>query len=324
MNFLRLLILLERVRYSISVVEYVRTQENLQAVPGDISPSTEVLNLATNGIMLIDFLPLTMEMLRELDLRENLLSEFPNLSNCSSIERLFLENNKISYIAADRLNALTKLEWLVLASNDLHLIPDVPGPGGSMNSLALAYNNFTSIPVLEFLGGALLHLYMHHNAINSLHQSHLQPLKELQTLGLSHNCLQQIPAFGNTIPNVKYLMLASNPDLSVIPPRLFPTLPSVELLNLRYTGVTTVPMDICLRGQQASMQFELDLRDTPLHCDWGFVWLKLAEQAGVTVTESPTCHSPQALAGKVWNEVTLDQLAGQLISDEPGKYHRDI
>ncbi len=241
MHFLLWFISLGTVRQSVSV-EYVKTEEDLRTVPRDIPPETEVLNLAKNLITVIEYLPVIMERLQEFHLTENLLSEFPNLRNCSNVKKLFLKNNKISYIDPGRLNALTKLEWLALASNNLHLIPDVPGPGESMDGLGLSRNNFTSMPVLQLLGGTLTKLYIHNNDISTLAQSHLQPLRHLETLSISHNRLLQIPALGShAIPYLRSLSLHDNPDLAVIPFGLFPAFPAVEVLKLYATAVMTVP-----------------------------------------------------------------------------------
>ncbi len=102
------------------------------------------------------------------------------------------------------------------------------------------------------------------------------------------------------------MLINENNDLGRLPDGLFPMLPSLRTLKLRYTGIPTIPMDICLCGNM-SMEFTLELLGNPFHYDQEMRWLRLAEEAGVDIQDI-TCQTPDNMAGRTWETVTWEDL----------------
>ena len=67
-------------------------------------------------------------------------------------------SNDISYISPDRLNILTKLEYLSVGHNKLTSIPDVSGPGSTLTRLYLSSNPLAAFPDLFHLGRSLTYI----------------------------------------------------------------------------------------------------------------------------------------------------------------------
>ncbi len=290
-----------------SSTSYTRSGEYLVTIPEDIPAHTEIIDLTDNRIARVDSIPHPLPALSEIDLSYNRLTEFPDFTNCSNVSVVTLKGNSITHISADRLNILTRLTHLFLIYNSLQTIPDVPGPGNTLIELSLHGNNFREIPSLQYLGQALQTLNVQRNSITHIPSASLEQLKGLTTLKLDNNQIQGYPNVKSLPANLEEIWLSKNSDLGRLPDGLFPMLPSLKTLNLRTTGMPTIPMDICLRGK-LSMRFILLLSGNPIHCDQEMRWLRLAEEAGVDLRDG-TCETPDNMAGRTWETVTWEDLS---------------
>ncbi len=289
-----------------SSISYTRVSENLTNIPEDIPEDTELIDLTSNEIARVDSIPHPLPALSEIDLSDNLLTEFPDFTNCSNVSVVKLRRNSITHISADRLNILTRLTHLFLRYNSLQTIPDVPGPGNTLIELSVQHNNLRELPSLQYLGQALQTLNAQSNRIGHIPTASLEQLKGLTQLFLSNNRIQGFPNVKN-LQNLTTMHISENNNVGGLPDGLFPLLPSLMKLNLRYTGMSTIPMDICLRGDM-SMEFTLELLGNPFHCDQQMRWLRLAEEAGVDV-QNVTCVTPESMAGTRWDTVTWQDLS---------------
>ena len=286
---------------------FTRVNETLTAIPGDIPADTETIDLSHNQIASVDFIPHPLPALSTFNLSHNLLTEFPDFYNCSNVSVVILEGNALTHISADRLNILTRLTRLVLKCNLLQTIPDVPGPGNTLTELILPNNDFAELGTLQYLGQALQKLYASSNHIRHIPRELLEQLKHLTHLGVGTNQIQSFPDVEPIVANLNTLGLNQSPNISGFPTGLFPRLPRIKKLSLTYTGMSTVPMDICLRGTM-SMSITMELNGNPFHCDQEMRWLRLAEEAGVDVQDI-TCETPDSMAGRAWEIVTWEDLS---------------
>ena len=290
-----------------SSTSYTRVNESLTTTPGDIPADTESIDLSHNQIASVDSIPYPLTSLSTFNLSYNLLTEFPDFSNCSNVSVVILEGNALAHISADRLNILTRLTRLFLKSNSLTTIPDVPGPGNTLTELNLSNNDLTELGDLRYLGRALKKLYALENRIRHVPRSLLEQVKHLTHLGVGTNQIQSFPDVEPIVANLNTLGLNQSPNISGFPTGLFPRLPRIKKLSLTYTGMSTVPMDICLRGTM-SMSITMELNGNPFHCDQEMRWLRLAEEAGVDV-RAVTCETPDSMAGRAWETVTWEDLS---------------
>ena len=304
-----------------SSTSYTRVSESLIDIPGDIPTDTKDLDLSRNQIASVDFIPGPLPVLSEIDLSNNLLTEFPDFSNCSNVSVVILDRNALTHISADRLDILTRLTRLSLTHNSLQTIPDVPGPGNTLSELFLSNNDFSELSTLQYLGRALQKLHAAHNHIGYIPRALLEQLKCLTQLSLGSNQITSFPDIEPILENLEILGLTRNNDIDTFPSGLFPRLPRIAKLQLSYTDMSTIPMDICLWGTM-SMGFIVDLKRSPIHCDQEMRWLRLAEEAGVDVLDV-TCETPDSMAGRAWETVTWEDLSyhGMLLAvrKDPGR-----
>ncbi len=286
---------------------YERPDLNLTHIPVDIPISATKLDLKYNLIATVDYMPGIFPSLEIVEFDWNLLTVFPELGNCTAVEVLLLNYNQLASIPADRLNVLTKLETLNMRANRLAVIPDVTGPSTSLQVLSVRENNFTEMPLLENLGTNIKSFNLANNRISVIDREHLVAVRSINVLTLSNNQLQFVPEL-QLLQNAKTINLNLNPSLGNIGNGVFPSLNSLELMALIGIGSDTVPWDICLRGN-LSMGFEIRLKGNPLFCDERLRWLKLAEDAGVTVKDGE-CQGPALVAETQWEAIDWTQLGG--------------
>ena len=132
-----------------------KIDQELTEVPGDIPSDTEKLYLDRNNISHVssdDLLGL--ERLYWIDIRENALMVFPDLSAVAgTLTVLQLYKNQISSVPAARLNILTKLWKLGLDNNEITSLPDaggiwLPQATGNLVLLGVIQNSLRTLLVL--------------------------------------------------------------------------------------------------------------------------------------------------------------------------------
>ncbi len=289
-----------------SSTSYTRSGENLITVPEDIPADTEIIDLTYNRIVRVDSIPYPLPALSEIDLNYNRLTEFPDFSNCSNVSVVKLNGNSITHISADRLNMLTRLTHLIMKDNSLQTIPDVPGPGNTLIELLVQENDFTELPVLQHLGQKIQRLNARDCRISHIPGTTWEHLKCLTDIILNNNQIQGFPNVNTLLADLEEMHIPNNGDVGRLPNGLFPMSPRLVKLNLKNTGMATIPMDICLRGNM-NMGFALELVGNPFHCDQEMRWLRLAEESGVDAREV-TCETPDSMAGRAWETATWEDL----------------
>ncbi len=287
-------------------ISFIRVNHSLIAVPMDIPADAEEMDLSDNQISRVDFISGPLPALLKFTMNKNLLTEFPDFSNCTDVTDVSLQNNLLRYISAPRLDMLTRLTRLYLTSNNLHAIPDVPGPGNTLIWLNLNNNNFSELPQLQYLGPQLTVLHATQNNINHIPSERLNQTRKLTHLLVANNPLQTFPQLEPIVANLHTLNLQGCTGCSGIPSGVFPMLSNIRNLLLHYTEAYSIPADICLRGS-LGMSFTMNLRGNPFNCDAEMRWLRLAQEAGVEVRDV-TCETPDTVGGTEWDEVTWEDL----------------
>ncbi|XP_053313351.1 matrix-remodeling-associated protein 5 [Spea bombifrons] len=158
------------------------------------------------------------------------------------VERINLGFNSIQFIAEDAFAGLSKLEMLLIHSNDVHNIPN-----GAFRDLAslqvfkLSYNKLKVITSHTFHGlSSLTRLHVDHNKIEFIHPNAFNGLTSLRLLHLEGNMIQQLHA--NTFctfnfldyfreSTIKHLYLSDN-LIQTLPAAMIQTMPLLENLYL--------------------------------------------------------------------------------------------
>ena len=139
-----------------TISEYNREGEELMEVPHNISENEVIINLNDNKISHTAGRFSHLLILETLTMKENLLTEFPYLCQVSAtLQDVILDDNKIRDIYPAYLDCLVSLRYLSLQGNLLTTIPDVTGPGNSLQILYLQRNLFPEVPVLTNMGKML-------------------------------------------------------------------------------------------------------------------------------------------------------------------------
>ena len=181
----------------------------LRALPRSVPLSTSVLSVARNQLCNVDHLLRRFSGLQELSLSHNQLGRFPR-GLPPSLERLLLEDNRITYITSGALRQLGNLTRLDLEDNRIRAIqPGALRGLGRLQVLTLKGNRLTSLP-LE-LPSSLTHLDLSANCISDLDLPSLAALVNLQVLKINSNCLRSVPerAFDG-MPRLRSMELADN------------------------------------------------------------------------------------------------------------------
>ncbi|XP_062307303.1 oligodendrocyte-myelin glycoprotein [Osmerus eperlanus] len=181
----------------------------LRALPRSVPLSTSVLSVARNQLCNVDHLLRRFSGLQELSLSHNQLGRFPR-GLPPSLQRLLLEDNRITYITSGALRQLGNLTRLDLEDNRIRAIqPGALRGLGRLQVLTLKGNRLTSLP-LE-LPSSLTHLDLSANCISDLDFPSLAALVNLQVLKINSNCLRSVPerAF-DRMPLLRSMELADN------------------------------------------------------------------------------------------------------------------
>ncbi len=185
---------------------YWTTNQGLVSVPDDIPYDIDIVRLFQNSLSNIDSFPFRPN-LTELDLYENELEEFPNLTNLSeSLEDLDLSKNKIAYVDPERLGGLASLRILNLMYNRLQSMPDIlPTGETSLVQLSLGFNSLYEFPLLPNLGRKLITVGVNKNYIKRIGKEHMMALPNLTHLTADHNHVESMPDLspvGSTVVSV--------------------------------------------------------------------------------------------------------------------------
>jgi len=188
-------------------------------------------------------------------------STFHLLKN-SSIQRLFLRNNKIREIPSNIFTDLPHIQTLDLSGSGILTISDTAFHGlESLRFLFLNDNQLTTVP--RNLPKSLQSLYLNGNQITALENDVFQNMSSLQNLYLGNNRIHTLHenAFGGLI-NLKKLHLVQN-IIATLPGKVFQSLVHLESLELNKNSLTTIPDEPDVLSSMVSLQ-NLNLADNQL------------------------------------------------------------
>lgn len=189
---------------------------NIEAVPA--GPFTNVtfvreINLSYNNIkfhMIDHGVFAKLSNLVQLHLQHNELEEFP-FPLPSSLERLLLGFNRISWLPGNALEGLPNMTVLDLCNNLLDDSVLKEKPFSNMKNLMqlnLCNNKLQTMP--PDLPSSLRHLSLENNSISHIPENYFKRLPQIIALRMSHNNLQNIPHNTFNLPNLLELNLGHN------------------------------------------------------------------------------------------------------------------
>ncbi|XP_017887058.1 lutropin-choriogonadotropic hormone receptor isoform X2 [Ceratina calcarata] len=144
--------------------------------------------------------------LKSLDMKSNLLTEVPNLRNCSELRVLDLASNMISSLLDEPFRNLGMLHDLLLSNNKLEMITGD------------AFNGLTRLQVLD----------LESNYIEYIHPEAFKETRQLEDLNLGNNVFPVLPTLG--LSRLLHLKTFNNPALREFPaPERFPRVQTMVL-----------------------------------------------------------------------------------------------
>ncbi|ELU09481.1 hypothetical protein CAPTEDRAFT_200351 [Capitella teleta] len=164
---------------------------NLSSLPLSSIPTSVTSLILDNNVLTVVEFPDGYDILGSLRLKNNLLSEFPNLCSIkNSLVNLVLHTNRISDVNPQLMKCLQKMKSLNLGDNLLTSFPDVFMP--RLETLKLFYNFFEGIPFIPDLGKTLNLLQIGNNPIKRLTRHSLDQLGAL-TLKMGWTPISTLP-----------------------------------------------------------------------------------------------------------------------------------
>ncbi len=237
-----------------AAVVYNGAWQGLDTLPGDIPEDVETIHLQKNNFVSIDSFPFFPNVTR-IDLQENQLEAFPNLTNVSlTLYRLDLKKNKISYVDPDILGSLTALGMLYLQDNHLEYFPDATAGTGpfSLVLLYLASNYLAEFPVLSLLGENLTNLVVSGNLIKVIGDEHLVHLPKLVFFSADSNPVGYIPNFEH-MKSTLFSVSMMQCGICEVNADILQPLEKLSYLNLDMNMLEAVP-DFSKSPSKATMQ----------------------------------------------------------------------
>lgn len=190
---------------------------NLESLPESIFKGAKfikVANFSRNNMTRIHdhaFLPQSPLII---DLSNNSLTRL-GPTKWVATQKLYLNDNKLSFIDSQAFNGMSGIESLDLSSNQLDIVhEDLFQYHISLRSLNLSHNQMSNISWLLLLRNLenLEVLDLGHNQISQLHEKMMLPLVKLRNISLRYNRLMTImPKVFRDLPNLRQIDLSYNP-----------------------------------------------------------------------------------------------------------------
>ena len=270
-------------------------------------PNLETLDLSGFQLTSVPQKISTFSSLKTLQLADNSITDFSNLSSLTGLENLNISGNQLQTIPTEintlinlisldlsnnllnetkvqNLSYFKNLEWLSLEQNQFANVPSVLGQLTKMVHLNLGRNlitggfsNISSLPVLQ-------QLFLNNNLIEGDFPTELLDLNQLMMISLRSNLLT-----GNLPDNLPFVTDVSNNryQLSELKTYLALQNPSTELIYSpqMYDETTTVNAAI---GSSAALNQSLSSGD-----GYQFSWFKNLDSSLNSTTSSHTLYNIQ-------------------------------
>lgn len=182
--------------------------------------------------------------LQAMTLALNLISHVPDqaFSKLSRLVVLHLNNNRIVSMGTNCFHGLHSLETLDLNYNTLMEFPTAIRSLRHLKELGFHSNNIQSIPEHAFTGNpSLTTIFFYDNPIQFVGRSAFKNLPELQTLSLNGAAnLTEFPDLSGT-ESLESLTI-TGAKITSLPPSVCEQLPNLELLDLSYNQLQTLPV----------------------------------------------------------------------------------
>ncbi|XP_030006694.1 leucine-rich repeat-containing G-protein coupled receptor 5-like isoform X2 [Sphaeramia orbicularis] len=181
--------------------------------------------------------------LRHLWLDDNSLTEVPvaALNELPALQAMTLALNHISHVPDHAFSKLGRLVVLDLNYNSLVEFPMAIRSLSHLKELGFHSNNIQSIPEHAFTGNpSLITIFFYDNPIQSVGRSAFQNLPELRTLSLNGAAdLTEFPDLTGT-KSLESLTI-TGAQITSLPSSVCEQLPNLELLDLSYNQIQTLP-----------------------------------------------------------------------------------
>ncbi|KAM9788935.1 relaxin receptor 2a [Neosynchiropus ocellatus] len=181
-----------------------------------------------------------------LSLKNNEIQVLPDFvfSECTSLERLFIQNNLLSHISKDAFSGMHGLKRLFLSENFIFsLIPGVFKDLHQLQWLLLDHNPLSVVSPDSFFGlQSLIYLSMVNTSLRQIpHPSFCQHMPALNWLDLAGNFIQNLNySILQTCSSLEVLLLIDN-QIERIPENTFQSLWKLADLNLSKNRITALP-----------------------------------------------------------------------------------
>ena len=192
-------------------------------------------------------------------LPDNNFEEFPDFRNVSTLKNIQIQNNSILNLNAVNLE-LPMLETLDLSRNKLAEL-NISFKLAELKRVVITQNQLTKVPTFQYTLPNLQYLYFGHNDIvdrlsydnfvkipnirilhatgNIISDVDICGVAKLESLSLEDNNLTMPPNLNNTLPNLKYFYIGSNP-ITYIEEGYFNKTPNLLELGLSSTDIAVM------------------------------------------------------------------------------------
>uniref|UniRef100_UPI00398ED08A toll-like receptor 9 n=1 Tax=Pristiophorus japonicus TaxID=55135 RepID=UPI00398ED08A len=235
---------------------------------------------------------------------------FQFIEHLPSLRCLSLANNQIAKRVSSELHS-NSLNILNFAGNMLSIMWE----SGTNTYLNFFYNlhNLTSLDISNNMlktvpPGAMIRfppnlkeLYINNNQIDFFTWDHLTGLGKLETLDLSHNLLQRLPAKPCQFPKTFSKLVLQNNKITTFPSKFFSTVKALRYLDLSHNYIKILHENSFPSQLLGSLE-ALALGDNPFRCtcdsDWFIHFLKGTNMSLAHLTTSWKCEFPESEEGK--------------------------
>ncbi|RMD43406.1 hypothetical protein DV735_g1749, partial [Chaetothyriales sp. CBS 134920] len=246
----------------IGLVSLKLANNNLSALPSNFGSfrALRSLNISSNNFTRFPEQIINLKGLVDLDISFNKLSQLPQISQMTTLERVWLTNNDLKgpfnesvkslvnlkeidarfngFTNLDSLTVLPNLETLLVGHNN---ITTFKGSFKKLRVLVLDHNPLTTFQLLEPVP-TLVNLNLGSGKLVELNEAMFDFMPSLQRLNLDKNHLSNMSPQIGRLSKLEFFSMAKNP-LNLIPPSIG-NLVELKYLNIRECNVKTLPAEI--------------------------------------------------------------------------------